>query len=772
MNATEEYLDKLLRGVSGLPDIEEETEPEEILADDIGFEPESETSDEVSFESEPEQGVVISDINVLEDALSDVVDLKPDVGLTDDICLEPQILQDEVLPEIEPIGEIETEIPALASDAGDNDGFSIVDEADALLSDLPLLDIPEDTYENDEEISITSGIPVSIPVAADVDTYETVIDTAEELISEDIPSEFIEHELTSADEATAIPAEEQLDEVLEELQDEVSNEETKEEALPDIIGLDEAVPADILSDLEKLDDAMTDETLPDITIGDEVSEPLEIKPESFDESVSENVDELPTLDEMLEGVSSVDESLSDSLGSTGLEDIFNEENLEDEDIAALLKDIENMGKEEASIDNGSDALDIELEDMLSESDDADMSEIGDILIKDENNIPVDESLNEEIDFTSGMLSEEELFDDMEDILLDEDNKKGKKKKKKKRIKKSKETDDLDESGEIKEKKKGFFARLLDVLVASDDEDEEADSSVKFEESAVDIAVEGAAENDNILAELEQAGDSKKKKKDKKKKDKKSKNKGQASDGDFDEDGAPSSEKAKKKAEKEKKKAEKARIKAEQKEKEALMPKKKLPKKKVIPICILCFSLGVVITLGAFLMPSAFDKKQAKEQYDQHNYEETYSLLKGHSLSEKEQLMYDRTVTLLQEERKLDSYNNYMLLDMKPEALNALVQGIKKYDELSDKASELEVTGELNSIYNQIVNELNNTFGVPIEKARQWINIEDVEEYSYIINTYARGEQNSVIEGMEEDNQSGMTEMSDNPVISAEEAEIQ
>ena len=64
MNATEEYLDKLLRGVSGLPDIEEETEPEEMSADDIGFEPESETSDEVSFESEPEQGVVISNINV------------------------------------------------------------------------------------------------------------------------------------------------------------------------------------------------------------------------------------------------------------------------------------------------------------------------------------------------------------------------------------------------------------------------------------------------------------------------------------------------------------------------------------------------------------------------------------------------------------------------------------------------------------------------------------------------------------------------------------
>ena len=629
MNATEEYLDKLLRGVSGLNEIEEDIET-----------------------AEPVEPSDVSDA----DGLSIVDDTDTDgLSIVDDT---------------------------------NTDSLSIVDEADALLSDLPLLDIPEDVYENDEEMSITSGIPVSIPVAADDDIAETVIDMDEEMVPDEVSDN-------------------------QPIQDEIFQEEVQ--------------PEDI----------------------------------SFEEILNEEI-ESPSLDE----------TLDEQLGNTGLENIFNEETLEDEDIAALLQDIENMGKEEALIDKKNEEIQVELEDMLSESEDEDMSEIGDILIKDENNIPVDESLNDDMDFTSGMLSDEELFDGMEDILLDEaDNNKNKKKKKKRR-KKSKEDADIEESGEIKEKGKGFFARLLDVLVASDDDDElEADTSVKFEESAVDIAIEGASENDTILAELEKAGDSKKKKKDKKKKNKKKGKDALSSDGDFDEEGSPSSEKDKKKAEKEKKKAEKARLKAEQKEKEALIPKKKLPKKKVIPVCILCFSLGVVITLCAFLMPSAFDKKKAKEQYDQHNYEETYSLLKGHSLSEKEQLMYDRTVTLLQEERKLDSYNNYMLLDMKPEALNALVQGVKKYDELSEKASELDVTNELDDIYYQIVNELNNSFGVSIDKARQWISIEDVEEYSYIINTYAKGGSNSVIEGMEEGYSDTTVEI-DNPVISAEEAEIQ
>ena len=649
MNATEEYLDKLLRGVSGLNEIEEDIET-----------------------AEPVEPSDVSDA----DGLSIVDDTDTDgLSIVDDT---------------------------------NTDSLSIVDEADALLSDLPLLDIPEDVYENDEEMSITSGIPVSIPVAADDDIAETVIDMDEEMVPDEVSDN-------------------------QPIQDEIFQEEVQ----PEDISFEEILNEETLPNIEQVDDT------------------------SKEEIESPSPDEMPSLDE----------TLDEQLGNTGLENIFNEETLEDEDIAALLQDIENMGKEEALIDKKNEEIQVELEDMLSESEDEDMSEIGDILIKDENNIPVDESLNDDMDFTSGMLSDEELFDGMEDILLDEaDNNKNKKKKKKRR-KKSKEDADIEESGEIKEKGKGFFARLLDVLVASDDDELEADTSVKFEESAVDIAIGGASENDTILAELEKAGDSKKKKKDKKKKNKKKGKDALSSDGDFDEEGSPSSEKDKKKAEKEKKKAEKARLKAEQKEKEALIPKKKLPKKKVIPVCILCFSLGVVITLCAFLMPSAFDKKKAKEQYDQHNYEETYSLLKGHSLSEKEQLMYDRTVTLLQEERKLDSYNNYMLLDMKPEALNALVQGVKKYDELSEKASELDVTNELDDIYYQIVNELNNSFGVSIDKARQWISIEDVEEYSYIINTYAKGGSNSVIEGMEEGYSDTTVEI-DNPVISAEEAEIQ
>ena len=127
MNATEEYLDKLLRGVSGLNEIEEDIET-----------------------AEPVEPSDVSDA----DGLSIVDDTDTDgLSIVDDT---------------------------------NTDSLSIVDEADALLSDLPLLDIPEDVYENDEEMSITSGIPVSIPVAADDDIAETVIDMDEEMVPDEV----------------------------------------------------------------------------------------------------------------------------------------------------------------------------------------------------------------------------------------------------------------------------------------------------------------------------------------------------------------------------------------------------------------------------------------------------------------------------------------------------------------------------------------------------------------------------------------------------------
>lgn len=535
--------------------------------------------------------------------------------------------------------------------------------------------------------------------------------------------------------------------------------------MPDLEAEDSGITGLETSDINTsdLDDIIADDSSDDIEQdGALLNEMLSEEPSEDESSSSEVSEELNTFDEL--GSLDLGEDL---LGDVGVKPEENTDNnydsdLEDDEIASLLMDIENMGREDALNDLMSSKADESLDNLLFDSNDADMSEIGDILAKDESNELLDDfAFNSDMGFGDNMMSEDELFgSDEDDEESDKKKKKAKKKKEKKekkpkKSKKSNNTDDADtEIDEIREKKPSFIKKILDMLLVSDD-DEDIEEGTVFEETAVDIAIEGAAENEAILAEVEEDGGKKGKKK----------KKGKLSP----------EEKKLKKEEKQRQKEEKARLKAEKKALEDAQPKKKLPKKKVIPICILCFSLGVVITLLAFVMPSLTDKKKAVKQYQLHNYEAAYGYLKGHKLSKSEKLMYDRTVTLLQEERKLDSYHNYMVLDMKPEALNALVQGVKKYNELAERASELDVSDELDSIYSQIVSELKATFGLTVDKVSQWLNITDSEEYSYIINSYANGRGDDVIDVMESEDgniEVGTVNVWDNSVISAEEAEIQ
>lgn len=118
--------------------------------------------------------------------------------------------------------------------------------------------------------------------------------------------------------------------------------------------------------------------------------------------------------------------------------------------------------------------------------------------------------------------------------------------------------------EQKKEKRGFFAKLLDLFTEEDEEEEETDQ------------LQLSDENKKILEEMDKGGKNKKGKKQKKpKKEKQPKPKKPA---------------------KEKKKKEKP-----EKEVKPSVSEKKLSPKKILPIVVVCISLGaVILLLGNFL----------------------------------------------------------------------------------------------------------------------------------------------------------------------------
>ncbi len=104
-------------------------------------------------------------------------------------------------------------------------------------------------------------------------------------------------------------------------------------------------------------------------------------------------------------------------------------------------------------------------------------------------------------------------------------------------------------------------------------------------------------------------------------------------------------------------------------------------------------------------------------------------MRGHKLTSEDKLLYDRTTTLLRIKRPYDSYQNYMKLGYRMEALNALVQGVQMIDTYAEDAASLGINDKYSKQSRLIYDELYNTFGVTVERARSWIALEGTPEYT-------------------------------------------
>lgn len=198
-------------------------------------------------------------------------------------------------------------------------------------------------------------------------------------------------------------------------------------------------------------------------------------------------------------------------------------------------------------------------------------------------------------------------------------------------------------------------------------------------------------------------------------------------------------------EKQKKKEEKkaaAQEKKEQKkkEKEAKPKKEKKPKEKkekkvkvkeppkpgdilkIKPKSIILFVLfisGIVLLIQ--LANSAINYNMsisnAEKYFYEGKYDEAYNELSGMDIKEKDENIYNRVTTVMYIQRQYESFNNYMEMNMKPEALHALIKGIKRYDTYYNDAANYGVADEYNAIKDEIVKSLQNSFNMSEDEAR-------------------------------------------------------
>ena len=287
----------------------------------------------------------------------------------------------------------------------------------------------------------------------------------------------------------------------------------------------------------------------------------------------------------------------------------------------------------------------------------------------------------------------------------------------------------DEAEEKEEKKPGFFAKLMNFLLESDEDEDPVAAEV-----LADNAGEMGTVTDENKALLEELKEEDKKGKKKKKKDKKKGKKGKDGEGEGEEgaEGEEEEKKVKKKKKKEKKKKDEEEVDL------FAPPEKKLSKKKVIAVFVFCGTIAACIVLLSSFLPNYTEMREAHVAYDHQDYAQVYELLYGKELDEQDEALFQRSNLILQMNRKLTSYENYVNLDMRLEALNALITGVERYQVVLPEAETYNVAGEVSDIYAQILERLSADFGVSEADALEIIALEDDVAYSQRLEAIISG----------------------------------
>lgn len=193
-----------------------------------------------------------------------------------------------------------------------------------------------------------------------------------------------------------------------------------------------------------------------------------------------------------------------------------------------------------------------------------------------------------------------------------------------------------------------------------------------------------------------------------------------------------------KKEKEVKAAEKKKAKDAKAAKKAAKPKKeKKPKPepkpgdilKIKPKSIMLFitlvaSVIVLISLLNTTVSYTTAISKAKTNLENGDYSKVYESLSGMKLNKSDETLYRQATLITYVTRQYESYQNYMEMDMKTEAINALVKGLAIYDTYYNEANSLGVGNQMKEARAQIIQAFNDTFKISESEAVSLVAMSD------------------------------------------------
>ena len=472
--------------------------------------------------------------------------------------------------------------------------------------------------------------------------------------------------------------------------------------VPDVAGMESNSGSEMMSDediqalLAANENTQTDTTaddsskedVPDIAAIDDSSEESMPDITALDDSSEESIPDIAALDdsseESIPDIAAIDDSSEENVPDiAALDDTDSSDGLSDNDMESAL-DVLNDDQESSGsgdIDSMLDGLldDLDMKGTLGDIDGntEEMSEAEQMSQEDS-----EESLDSLADLL-GMTGEpvsSEKEDDMQS-LLDA----------------SLLPDEKNEEND--EKKTGFFKKVFGNVITDEIAQEEREAAQKEVKEAEEKAEKDAADAEEKAKQKEEKKAAKEAKKAEKAK-----------------------QKAEKKAAKEAKKAEK-KAKEEEEEAAELEIVGKLNKVGVAIIVIATILFLTIEITGTNLWGYASAKQAADKYFKMGKYTEAYQEALGTKMRDKDPEMYQKIKTVMKVQQSINAYQNYERVGYYPDALNALLQGIRKYDDNLSTAIDLEADQDLKKCREQILSNLQSEFGVSESEAYSLLSLD-------------------------------------------------
>lgn len=149
------------------------------------------------------------------------------------------------------------------------------------------------------------------------------------------------------------------------------------------------------------------------------------------------------------------------------------------------------------------------------------------------------------------------------------------------------------------------------------------------------------------------------------------------------------------------------------------------------------AIVLVVFFGGSIYNYNSNVKKASNYYVSKEYDKAYGILAGMELKKEDEDFYTQVKNIMYVKKHLNDFNTYAHVGKYGEGLEALLRGIKCYDENIGVSNELGTTDILNSILNEIDASLKSYYDISVDEAREILVMENKKEAGELITKKAQ-----------------------------------